>query len=467
MTDLTSTSYRVQIAQGKTYEELGPLSLEELMLLVQKDMLRSTSLCFDDKDNTWKAIDQHPELFQKLFPTSSSQDELYEVLFAKADKPVLKEAKALKEEEIKVFYDQGVLTPNSIVFDKDNKTWVPLRSYKKLFYKLNPQLAIAAPIALPAASKTLAGRLATPTGAPTGPDVLQGSTASKEVLPTTPLHTKNTLPRIHERSAHSGMVVSPADLQPAPITGLLPSNSLAPAASYSAVTQAADNLYATLGQKPISPQLKNAQGSMLQHVLAYLERYSKWLMGLSGLCLCVLVYQYHHEDCKAIVEGLSLSSYQSYLLQYPFVPVLGLYFLLSLQMLGLLQKLPGAFRLGIGFIGGGCLGYYASFLREAPLLWQAGIALGGAVFGLLCMATPRAFTFAVARALSLVLGGYLVYIYKTLGHTSLWIGIILGVMSLYLGTYAYPMYVGRLKQVVFLMLSTFVLLQLCILQYLF
>ena len=158
-------AYRVQIAQGKAYEELGPLSLEELQLLVEKGMLQGQSLYFDEKEQTWKSIQQHAQLFSKLFSKSLSSEDTYEVLFPKPDKPALKEAKALKEEELKSLYQQGILTPNSIVFDKEHKSWGPLRVYKKLYHKLNSNLGLKG-LPLPAASKTLALRLAESNASP-------------------------------------------------------------------------------------------------------------------------------------------------------------------------------------------------------------------------------------------------------------------------------------------------------------
>ncbi len=488
MTDLTSNpSYRVQIVQGKTYEELGPLSLEELMLLVNKDMLHGNSLYFDEKENTWKTIDKHPELFHKLFPINSAQDEVYEVLFPKVDKPVLKEAKALKAEELKAFYAQGVITPNSIVFDKEHKTWVPLRSYKKLFHKLNPELESASVgIALPAASKTLAGRFAEPSGVPStnasAPISEQASSASQESLPTAHLHAKNVLPRIHERSAQKGIfaVSSASDtdtLQEASVRATHKTEAMPlpqaeaprvfdPTLSH-AYTAPGVDLYSTLGQKPLGSSLKKAQGSILQQVLLFIGQYSKWLMGFSGICLSILVYQYHQKDCQGFFEGVSLESLLQFVLQYPFVPILGVYFILSFQVLSPLQGLARALRLSMGFIGGACLGYYAAYMKEASLLVQGGVSLAFAVIGMLGMASPNSFSFGLVRVLSLVLGGYLGFIYKTLGHTSLLIALSLGVLSLYLGFYPHTVYTGRLKHVVFLIFSTFVLAQLCILQFIF
>jgi hypothetical protein len=483
MTDLTSNpSYRIQIVQGKTYEELGPLLLEELMLLVDKDMLHGNSLYFDEKEHTWKTIDKHPELFHKLFPLNSSQDEVYEVLFAKVDKPVLKEAKTLTTEELKAFYAQGVITPNSIVFDKEHKTWVPLRSYKKLFHALNPELEKAsAGIALPAASKTLAGRFAEPSGLAStkasGPISEQASSASQESLPTAHLHAKNILPRIHERSAQKGIsVVSNADKlkeasvlaipEAVPLTKPEVSKVFDPTLSQ-AYTAPVTDLYTTLGQKPLGPSLKKAQGSILQQVLLFIGQYSKWLMGLSGICLSILVYQYHQKDCQGFFEGVSLESLLQFVLQYPFVPILAIYFLLSFQILAPLQNLARGLRLSIGFIGGAGLGYYAAYMREASWLLQGEVSLAFAVLGMLGMASPRSFSFGLVRVLSLVIGGYLGFIYKTLGYTSLWLALSLGVISLHLGLYPYTVYTGRLKHVVFLIFSTFVLAQLCILQFIF
>lgn len=486
MTDLTSNpSYRIQIVQGKTYEELGPLSLEELMLLVDKDMLHGNSLYFDEKEHTWKAISQYPELFHKLFPVHSSQDEVYEVLFAKVDKPVLKEAKTLTTEELKAFYAQGVITPNSIVFDKEHKTWVPLRSYKKLFHTLNPELESAsAGIALPAASKTLAGRFAEPSGLAStkasGPIAEQASSASQESLPTAHLHAKNVLPRIHERSAQKGIFAASSasntdKLQEAsafavpeavPLTKPEVPRVFDPTLSHPHTAPGVD-LYSTLGQKPLGSSLKTAQGSILQQVLLFIGQYSKWLMGLSGICLSILVYQYHQKDCQGFFEGVGLGSLLQFVLQYPFVPILAIYCLLSFQILAPLQGLARGLRLSIGFIAGAGLGYYAAYMREASWLVQGGVSLAFAVLGMLGMASPRSFSFGLVRVLSLVIGGYLGFIYKTLGHTSLWLALSLGVISLYLGCYPHTVYTGRLKHVVFLIFSTFVLAQLCILQFIF
>ncbi len=475
-----SQTYRVQIAQGKAYEELGPLSLEELQLLVDKGMLQGQSLYFDEKEQTWKNIQHHAQLFSKLFSKNLTAEDTYEVLFPKPDKPALKESKALKEEELKNLYQQGILTPNSIVFDKEHKSWGPLRVYKKLYHKLNPTLGLPG-LSLPAASKTLALRLAEPNVSPIAPvPVSAGEAFSKDKLSTASLHAKVVLPRINDRSAQEGKLTAiqatPSSspmaqgpvLDPADTVSLLPPSSgvggLPLIASQGPVKE---TIYSTLSQTPRPSPLKAIQGSLFQEMLHLLGPYARWFMSLSGLLLSALLYHAHQDQWSRCWQNIIVNPSLGLGIQYPFVGLFLLNTLLVIRMLNLFQALNKGVRLLSGLFLGGGLGYVLGLMQKAPIEGQVGGAMAFAVLGALASTPPGRFSFALARVSSLLVLGYLGFIYKALGYTLPLALLSLGGISLYLGLYAYPLYTGRAQHIVFLLFSVLILGQLCVLQFLF
>lgn len=472
-------AYRVQIAQGKAYEELGPLSLEELQLLVEKGMLQGQSLYFDEKEQTWKSIQQYAQLFSKLFSKSLSSEDTYEVLFPKPDKPALKEAKALKEEELKSLYQQGILTPNSIVFDKEHKSWGPLRVYKKLYHKLNSNLGLKG-LPLPAASKTLALRLAESNASPIAPvPVSGGEVFSKDKLSTASLHAKAVLPRIHDRAAQEGkMIESKATdasrpiSQGLPLASIHPTALISPAAGSVGLPAASEgpakaSIYSALSQKPLSPSIQGIQGSLFQEMINLLGPYSRWFMGLSCLFLSALLYYDHKETWSLFWQNLSVDTSLLLGMQYPFVGLFLLNTLLGIRILNLFPALNQGVRFLLGLLLGGGLGYTLGLMHKAPLEGQVGGSMAFAVLGVLASMPLGRFSFGLARVSSLLVLGYLGYMYQVLGYILPLTLLSVGTISFYLGLYAYPLYTARAQHIVFLLLSVLILGQLCVLQFVF
>lgn len=480
MTDPSFTeAYRVQVAQGKAYEELGPLSLEELQLLVDKGMLHSQSLYFDDKEHSWKRIQQHGPLFSKLFLKAQTADDTYEVLFPKADKPALKEAKAFRETELKDLYQKGILTPNSIVFDKEHKSWGPLRVYKKLYHKLNPGIVLGS-LSMPAASKTLALRLAetheSPMAATAAPS---GEFSSSGNISTAALHTTPAVPRVNDRVVQLGNLVnlSTKDRQ-GPRAGSIQASSNAP------VKLPQELLPQGLSSKPLSPPPFNAGqqafntgqqalppqalgGSMVEDIIQCLVPYARWLMGFGCLLLSFLVYHYHKEDWSAFWKAFSLDRALSLCIQYPFLSLLLLHTVLGVRVLDVFQGLARVWRLLLGVALGGGLGYAIGLVQEASSqrsLWSATVF---ALVGVLASLSPGRFSFGLLRVSTLMILGYLGFVYKVLGYMAPLALLIIGSMGLYLGVYAYPIYKGRAKHILCLVFGVLILGHLCILQCLF
>lgn len=476
-TPFHSETYRVQIAQGKAYEELGPLSLEELQLLAEKGMLQEQSLYFDEKEQSWKSLPYNAPLFARLFSKAAALEDTYEVLFPKADKPALKEPKPLKEEELKHLYQQGVITPNSIVFDKDHKSWGPLRVYKKLYHKLSPPEP--AKLSLPAASKALALRLAGPNASPIAAIALpreEGS--SKDSISTASLHAKSVLPRINERSAQPGLLATGESSS----LGLHSAEALAPTqqASMPPLTgggtlplplpqsSAKESIYSALGQKQASPSLKILQGSIFHEITSVLDPYARGFMGLSCLLLSALLYHYHKDNWNFFWQSLSLNTALSLGIQHPFMSLLFCNTCLGLRILNLFQGIAkGVLRLSLGLVLGGGLGYATGFMQATSLEGRIGGVVVFASLGALASLPPGRFSFALARVSGLIVLGYLGFIYQALGYMAPLVLLSLGSVSLYLGLYAYPFYTGKTQHIVFLLLSMLALGQLCVLQFVF
>lgn len=127
-------NYRLQIRQGSSFEELGPLNMEELQVLAQKGILNSESLYFHEQSNTWQPISSNLSLNQSLFSKSSP---LYELLIDNSEKPTLKTPQKLTFETIQDLFKAGKIKPETLILNKHSKNWTPLNQYPEVFNKLN------------------------------------------------------------------------------------------------------------------------------------------------------------------------------------------------------------------------------------------------------------------------------------------------------------------------------------------
>jgi hypothetical protein len=86
--------------------------------------------------------------------------------------------------------------------------------------------------------------------------------------------------------------------------------------------------------------------------------------------------------------------------------------LLGIRILNLFPALNQGIRFLLGLLLGGGLGYTLGLMHKAPLEGQVGGAMAFAVLGVLASMPLGRFSFGLARVSSLLVLGYLGYMYQ-------------------------------------------------------